>query len=105
MDNITIKLNKYGESLGTREIGGKLREEVLSFIKNGHKVIFDFSDINIISSAFADELFGKLYVSIGENVFKDNIKINNFKDEKAKELIILMINKGIDFRKNNPITE
>jgi hypothetical protein len=80
----TIKLSDFGKSLGTREFGKELREQVVSFIKGGNRVLFDFSNINIISSAFADELFGKLFVELGESVFKDNIKVNKFDNEEAK---------------------
>lgn len=83
LDN--IKLSQYGKSLGTREIGKELRNNVLNAVRNGRKVLFDFSDIEIISSAFADELFGKLFMELGENAFKANIRINNFKNDEAKK--------------------
>jgi|GEM_PF-1338555 len=97
-----IQLSKFGNSMGTREFGRELREKSLELIKNGAGIIFDFSSINIISSAFADELFGKLFLELGEEAFKNNIRINKFDNEETRNLIILIINKAVDFRKNSP---
>lgn len=94
-----IKLSDFGASLGTREFGKRIREDAISFVRKGQKVIFDFSHITIISSAFADELFGKLFVEFGEEVFKNHIKVNMFDNEEVKSLVSLIINKSIDFRK------
>lgn len=97
-----LKLSEYGKSVGTRELGTQIREKVLSIIKTSHQVLFDFSSISIISSAFADELFGKLYDELGETAFKNYVKVNKFDNEETKKLILLIINKGISFRKDNP---
>ncbi|MFA6170048.1 MAG: STAS-like domain-containing protein [Candidatus Margulisiibacteriota bacterium] len=102
MNNIKeIKLNSIGLSLGTREIGGELREKALIEIKNGSKIHFNFNGITMISSAFADELFGKLFEALGEDSFKAKIRINNFDNEEIKNLVLLLISNSINFRKNN----
>ncbi len=98
----TIRLLEYGKSVGTRELGEKLRQTALSMTRDGKDVLFDFADIDIISSAFADELFGKLYNELGEEAFKKRINVNHFKNEDAKRLILLIINNSINFRKANP---
>jgi len=96
-----VKLAEFGNSLGTREFGKELREKTLSLIKEGHKVLFDFSNISIISSALADELFGLLLIELGEDEFKNNIKVNKFDNEEVKNLILLIINRALDFRKKS----
>jgi hypothetical protein len=102
MSNIeVIKLCEFGKSVGTRELGAQIRERILPIIKNGDQVLIDFSSISIISSAFADELFGKLFAELGETNFKDHIKVNRFDNDETKKLILLIINKSISFRKNN----
>lgn len=100
-----IKLSEYGKSVGTRELGAQIREKVLPIIKSNRQILFDFSGISIISSAFADELFGKLYAELGEVIFKDNVRVNRFDNEETKKLILLIINKSISFRKDNPISK
>jgi len=97
-----INLNKFGSSMGTRELGSSIREEVLSLIKQGNNLLFSFSGVSVISSAFGDELFGKLFIELGEEEFKNKIKVNNFDNEESKKIILLVINNGIAYRRNNP---
>lgn len=96
-----INLNEFGSSMGTRELGNSIREEVLSLIKQGNNILFSFSGVSVISSAFGDELFGKLFIELGEEVFKERIKVNNFDDDESKKVILLVINKGIAYRRDN----
>ncbi len=105
MDSIEIiKLGQYGKSMGTRALGKEIREKVVFVINSGGRVFFDFTDVSVISSAFADELFGKLYNELGENIFKKSIKINNFENEGTKRFILAVINKSINFRRQ-PLDE
>jgi len=97
-----IHLNEYGSSMGTRELGSSIREETISLIKQGNNILFDFSGVSVISSAFGDELFGKIYMELGDEIFRNKIKVNNFDNEESKTIILLVINKGITYRKNNP---
>lgn len=56
--------------------------------------------MEVISSAFADEIFGKLFAFMGEKDFRERIRINAFANEEAKSLISLIIGKAIKFRKS-----
>ncbi len=97
----TIKLSEFGSSLGTRELGRKIREDVLSRVREQKRVLVNFKGVHIISSAFADEIFGKLFIDLKDSKFKESIKINGFDNEEDKNLILLIIQKAIDFRKSN----
>ena len=95
----TIKLSTFGSSIGTRELGREIRERALSFVKNEKKkVLFDFSDVHVISSAFADELFGKLFIELGKDLFKDAVKVNRFSNDEDQKVILLIIRKALEFR-------
>lgn len=96
-----MSLAEFGTSVGTRELGGHVRQQVLSFIERGSRVLFSFKGISIISSAFADEVFGKLFITLGEDKFKETIKINDFDNEDQKNLILLIVQKGILYRKQH----
>ena len=98
-NNDFIKLGQYGKSMGTRVLGKEIREKIVSVINYGGRVFFDFTDVSVISSAFADELFGTPYNKLGENIFKKSIKINNFDNEEIKRFILAVIEKSINFRK------
>ena len=57
---VTFKFNNYGTDLGTRDMGQRIRSELLPIINGNEKVILDFSDVNVVSNAFADECIAKL---------------------------------------------
>ena len=54
-----IKFLEFGSSLGTRDLGSKIREEIEKSIDRDEKVIFDLKGMEIISNSFADECFAK----------------------------------------------
>ncbi len=96
-----VRFVEHGQSLGPRDLGKNVRESVEALLKDGKKVLFDFKGVHLISSAFADEIFGKLFVSLGEDVFKRNVKINGFDNEEDKKLILFIIQKGINYRRSS----
>ena len=96
-----IKFSEFGSSLGTRDLGRKIREDVVTLIQNQKRIMFDFHGVQLISSAFADEIFGKIFSDLGEEKFRESIKINGFDNDEDKSLILLIIQKAIDFRRNN----
>lgn len=53
-----LKISEFGKSVGTRNLAKEIRKQLESAAKNGEKVIIDFTDVDIISNAFADELIG-----------------------------------------------
>ncbi|MBF0595588.1 MAG: STAS-like domain-containing protein [Candidatus Omnitrophica bacterium] len=95
-----IRLADFGQSVGSRDLGGQLRAKVESLIAEGARVLFSFKGITIISSAFADEVFGKLFIELGENKFKESVTVNDFDSPDQKNLIMMIIKKGISFRRN-----
>jgi hypothetical protein len=101
MDNVQteiIKLSELGESLGPRGLGKELRECALTHIRAQKTVLFNFAGMKVISSQFADELFGRLFAELGKEQFAASVKINGFDNEDAKKLILTVIQKGIEFR-------
>ena len=58
------------KAFGTRESGRSARTKILNLMDNGRTAIeFDFSDVSLISSSFADEVFGKLFSELGPLTF------------------------------------
>ena len=76
--NIIIDLQNRESGLGTRQSGEKIRNELINVYKQSNKSItLDFSNVNIISSSFADELIGKLVTEFGFYGFNNIIKLRN----------------------------
>lgn len=60
---INFRFSNFGENLGTRMLGEKVRHELMPLINgiNGkEKVVLDFSGVNVVSNSFADECLGKI---------------------------------------------
>lgn len=75
---IVVNVKSQFVSLGSRDAGIR----ALSFIRNllestPNAINLDFSDVNIISSSFADEVLGRLFVELGPVGFMTRIKLKN----------------------------
>jgi hypothetical protein len=76
--NIIVNLRSKESGVGTRQSGEKIRNELINTYKQLNKTItLDFSNINIISSSFADELIGKLVTEFGFYGFNNIFKLKN----------------------------
>jgi hypothetical protein len=61
---VEFKFLDYGTDFGTRDMGQKLRQELLALINAGEKVILDFTGVNVVSNSFADECIAKLLLEM-----------------------------------------
>lgn len=61
---VDFKFIDYGTDFGTRDMGQKLRQRLLDLIATGEKVILDFTGVNVVSNAFADECIAKLLLEM-----------------------------------------
>ena len=89
-----IKLIDYSTKFGPRVLGIEIKEKVLGILKKYPTtvIVFDFKEVEYISTGFSKELFGELWRILG-NDFKSHIK---FKFYDNKEIIISSIIKGIE---------
>ena len=95
---MVINFGHIGNSLGTRALGQKLREQIEENLHKGEFVSFDFSNVSSVSHSFADECFGKLLLSFDFQFLKANSTFLNTNDlvkrtitftlkERANELV------------------
>ena len=61
---VEFKFIDYGTDFGTRDMGQKLRQKLLDMIATGEKVILDFTGVNVVSNAFADECIAKMLLEM-----------------------------------------
>lgn len=61
---VEFKFIDYGTDFGTRDMGQKLRQKLLALIKEGEKVVLDFTGVNVVSNSFADECIAKLLLEM-----------------------------------------
>ena len=74
---MVFRLADIASSLGTRQLGAQIREEIECQLSNGGIVSIDFSDMNVISNSFADECFGRLLQKHDISVIKSQISFKN----------------------------
>jgi hypothetical protein len=65
--NIHLKLTDEASGFGSRKSGESLRKKLSNLvrIRCEGKIIIDFAGIPLVSSSFADEVFGKLFYELG----------------------------------------
>ena len=61
---VTFNFKEYGENLGTRPLGKRVREYLLPMIEQNDRVVLDFTGVNVVSNSFADECIAKLLLTM-----------------------------------------
>ena len=66
-------------SFGSRSAGAPVRVKLsnLTAMCPGQRVVIDFSGVPLVSSSFADEVFGKLFVALGPIMFMQRFEFRN----------------------------
>jgi hypothetical protein len=72
-----IEFKNIGKHLGTRIAGASVREKIIEAIANDESIIFDFTDVEIISNSFADECFAKLTFTFPLDKVKEKTHFQN----------------------------
>ena len=77
--NILFLLKSECSSYGSRVAGKPVRTKLSNLLKMGGNgvIIIDLSDIPLMSSSFADEAFGKLFLEAGPIAFMQRFKFVN----------------------------
>ena len=57
---VTFNFKEFGENLGTRPLGKRVREQLLPMIEQNDCVVLDFTGVDVVSHSFADECIAKL---------------------------------------------
>ena len=63
--------------LSSRNGGARVRHELESLLREEDHVVLDFEGVSVISSSFADEVFGRLFVELGPREFMSRIVLQN----------------------------
>jgi hypothetical protein len=83
----TILFKDISPSLGTRDLGAKIRVSIIDKIQNNEKVYLDFEGVNVVTNSFANECFSKLKDTITLEVFKSKIAFLNTNDFVQRVII------------------
>lgn len=75
-----IIFRDISSSLGTRQLGAKIREDIERTISLNDDVCFDFEGVDVVSNSFADECFGKLLLRFDVHFIKQHTAFINAND-------------------------
>lgn len=97
-DDLLFKMHGESASFGSREAAKAVATKLSNLLTMNPscKVVLDFSDVVIISSSFADEVFGKLFVSMGPLNFVNRLEFRNT-DQTIRGLIDRSIRQRASF--------
>ena len=90
--DVHFKLTEESSSFGSRVSGRPIRNKLLNLVRmsgNG-MVCVDFAGVPLVSSSFADEAFGKLFLILGPIAFMQRVKLHNMMDT-----VEALVNKAI----------
>ncbi|WP_407540907.1 STAS-like domain-containing protein [Deinococcus radiomollis] len=91
-DDLLLRLRDEESNFGNRPTGLKIRNLILNMMQQmpKNRIVVDFDEINLISSSFADEVFGKLASKLGVLNFSRILILKN-----TTNLVASLIDKAI----------
>lgn len=92
---IRLKLGEEAKSFGSRVAGTPVQNKIYNLLKMcpGQPIEIDFDHVPLVSSSFADEVFGKLFVKLGPLEFMQRIRFKNMENT-----VRMLIDKAISQR-------
>lgn len=93
--SVNIKMKEFSPGFGSRRYGEMARLQIEKMYDAETRINCDFHDISVISSSYADELFGKLAKKYGVSKFGNLFSFQNITEE-TKSIINLAIRKRVD---------
>lgn len=75
-------LTQECQAFGSRVSGRPLRQKLHNILKMSgvSQIAIDFNGVPVVSSSFADEVFGKLFLQLGPIQFMQRVKLINMVD-------------------------
>lgn len=61
---IVFKFSNYGDSMGTRSLGARIRADLRPLLDGDEIVALDFSGIDTVTNSFADECIAKILLEM-----------------------------------------
>ena len=87
---ITFRFRNFGEHLGTRQLGEKVREQLWPLIQGDEKVCLDFEGVDVVSNSFADECIAKLLLLMPLDELKQHTTFTGLNDFARKSIAVAL---------------
>ena len=82
--------SQFGTDFGTREMGCKIRNELLAVLSDNKRVALDFTNVNVVSNSFADECIAKLLFSIPLQGLKKQITFCGLSQMAERSILVAL---------------
>lgn len=89
----TIELKRFDKMLLTRDRGERVRTKAERALAAGQDVVFDFSEVDVVTPSFADEVFGDLAVALGKESLRARIRVVHASKEVRHLLAVVVANR------------
>ncbi len=86
----TFRFREYGEHLGTRQLGERVREQLWPLIQGSEKVCLDFEGVDVVSNSFADECIAKLLLTMSLDELKQHTTFIGLNDFARKNIALAL---------------
>lgn len=88
MTDYILKMDRFKSIVTRKSNGDEVYNEIKNQINSGSVVVVDFSGIDTMTTYFAKQVFGRLYVELGAEVFSQSIKFEKSKMTDDVELVL-----------------
>lgn len=85
-----FRFSQFGTDFGTREMGARIREQLLPLLAEDACVALDFTGVNVVSNSFADECIAKLLLTIPLSQLKKRITFSGLNSMAERSILVAM---------------
>ena len=87
---VEFKFIQYGENFGTRDMGAKIRKELLALLEGGERLVLDFTGVNVVTNSFADECIAKLLLDMPLEELKKKTTFRGLNPVAEKSVLVAL---------------
>lgn len=85
-----FKFSDFGENLGARILGERVRKQLVPLLNEYDKVTLDFEGVDVVSNSFADECLAKLLLTMPLDELKRKTTFVSVNDFALKNIAVAL---------------
>ena len=93
---VTFNFKEFGENLGTRPLGKRVREQLLPMIEQNDCVVLDFTGVDVVSNSFADECIAKLLLVMSLSELKSRTTFKGLNPIASESVLTALRRRHLD---------
>lgn len=87
---VEFKFIQFGENFGTREMGARIRKQILPFLSGDERVVLDFTGVNVVTNSFADECIAKLLLEVSLDDLKKHTTFRGLNPVAERSVLVAL---------------